>query len=54
MASSLSNLFANLAEEIHKIRCKYEHDNKKFETCGIKYKDYKSFLEYTKVDDMIE
>ena len=24
---SLSNLFNNLAEEIHKIKCKYGHDN---------------------------
>ena len=37
MASSLSNLVNNLAEEIHKIKCKYGHDNKKRETCGIKY-----------------
>ena len=39
MASSLSNLVNNLAEGTHKIKCKYVHDNKKFETCGIKYKD---------------
>ena len=30
MASSLSNLVDNLAEEIHKIKCKYGHDNKKY------------------------
>ena len=35
MASSLSNLVNNLAEGIHKIKCKYEHDNKKRKTCGI-------------------
>ena len=35
MASSLSNLVNNLAKEIHKIKCKYEHDNKKYETCAI-------------------
>ena len=29
MASSLSNLVNNLAEGIHKIKCKYEHHNKK-------------------------
>ena len=25
-----------LAEGIHKIKCKYRHDNEKCETCGIK------------------
>ena len=39
MASSLSNLVDNLAEVILKIKCKYEHDDQKFETCGTKYKD---------------
>ena len=29
MASSLSNPVDNLAEGIHKIKCTYEHDNKK-------------------------
>ena len=29
MASSLSNPVDNLAEGIHKIKCIYEHDNKK-------------------------
>ena len=28
MASSLSNLINNLSEEIHKINCKYGHDDK--------------------------
>ena len=32
MASSLSNLVNNLADEMHKIKCKNEHDNK-CETC---------------------
>ena len=27
MASSLSNLVNNLSERIHKIKCKYGHDN---------------------------
>ena len=31
MASSLSNLVNNLSEEIHRIKCKYEHDDKKCE-----------------------
>ena len=38
MASSLSNIVNSLAGEIHKIKCKCRHDNKKCETCGIKYK----------------
>ena len=29
MASSLSNLVNNPSEGIHKIKCKYEHDEKK-------------------------
>ena len=39
MASSLSNLVDNLAEGISKIKCKYGHDNKNWETCGTKYED---------------
>ena len=31
MASSLSNLVNNLSEGIHKIKCKYRHDDKKCE-----------------------
>ena len=30
MASSLPNLVNNLTEEIHKIKCKNEHNNKKY------------------------
>ena len=36
MASSLSNLVNNLAKEIHKVKYKYGHNDKKCETCGIK------------------
>ena len=46
MASLLSNLVHNLPEGIHKIKCKYRHDNKKSETCGIKYKYCDCFLDY--------
>ena len=46
MTSSLSNLVDYLAERIHKIKCKYEHDNK---TYGIKYKGCECYLEYTKM-----
>ena len=31
-ASLLSNLFNNLSEEIHKVKCKYGHEDKKCET----------------------
>ena len=44
MASSLSNLVNNLAERIHKTKRKYEHDDKKCETFGIKYKDCACFF----------
>ena len=55
MASSLSNLVSNLSEKIHRIKCKFGHNDKKSETCGIKYKYCDCFLEYTKFkDDLIE
>ena len=47
MANSLSNIVINNAEGIHKIKCKYDHDDKNCETCEIKYKDCLSFLEHT-------
>ena len=37
LAKSLSSFVDNLAEGIHKIKCKYRHDDKRFEFCGIKY-----------------
>ena len=46
MASSLSNLFNNLSQGIYKIKCKYRHDDKKCETCGIKYRSCDICLEY--------
>ena len=36
MASSLSNIANNLSEGIHRIKCKFGHNDKR-ETCGIKY-----------------
>ena len=49
MASSSSNLINNLSWGIHRIKCKFGHDDKKCETCGI------SFLEYTNFKyDLIE
>ena len=32
----LSLIFLNLSEEIHRIKCKFGHDGKKCEICGIK------------------
>ena len=46
MDSSLSNLINNLSEGIHKIKCKYGHDDEKCENCWIKYKYCQCFLEY--------
>ena len=55
MASQLSNLVNNLSEGIQRIKCKYEHNNKKCGTCRIKYKYCDFFPEYTKIkDDLIE
>ena len=51
MASSLSNLVNNLFERIHKIKCKYGNDDKKCQTCGIKYKYCDCFLAGTKFKD---
>ena len=45
VASSLSNLVNNLSEGIRKIKCKYRQDDKKCETCRIKYKNCECFLE---------
>ena len=54
MASSFSSFVNNTTEGIYKTKCKFGHDNKKYETCGIKYKDCKCWLEYTNVkDDLI-
>ena len=46
MASSFSNLVNNLSEGTHKFKCKYGHDNKNCETCGITYEICHCFLEY--------
>ena len=54
MVSSLSNLFDNLSERIHKIKCKYRYYNKKCKSSAIKYKDCECCLEYTNIkDDLI-
>ena len=51
MARSLSNLANNLSEGIHKIRCKYEHNDKIYRICGATYKVSDYFLEYTNFND---
>ena len=52
MASSLSNLVNNLSEGLHRIKCKFGHDDKKCETWRIKYKYCDYFLDFK--DDIIE
>ena len=55
MDCSLSNLVSNVSEGIHRIKCKFRCYDKKYETCGIKYKYYDCFLEYINLkDDLIE
>ena len=55
MASLLSNLVNNLSEGVHRIKCKYEYDDKKYETCRIKNKRWECFLEHTNFkDDLME
>ena len=46
MASSLSNLVNNLSERVHRIKCKYKHDNKNIKLAELN-KDCDCFLEYT-------
>ena len=55
MASSFSNLVNKFFERIHKIKCKYRHNDEKCETCGITYEVWDCFIEYTNFkDDLIE
>ena len=51
MANSLLNLVNNLSKGIHKIKCKYRHDDKKYETCEIAYKICLCFFENTNFKD---
>ena len=46
MANSLPNFANNLSEGLDKIKCKYGHNNKKCEICGITYELCDRFLEY--------
>ena len=55
MASSLSNLVNTLSVGIHRVKCKYGYDDKKCQTCRIKYKYCDCFLENPNFkDDLIE
>ena len=55
MATSSSNLVNNLCEEIHRMKCKYILLEKKYETCGIRYKYCVCFFEQTNFkEDLIE
>ena len=47
MTSSLSNFLNSLSQGIHKIICKYKHNDKNCKTCRITYKYCDCFLEYT-------
>ena len=52
---SSSNLVNNLSKGIHRIKCKFGHNDKKCETCEITYKYCDCFLEYKNFkDDLIE
>ena len=51
MENSLSNLVNNLGERIYKVKCKYRPNDKKCETCRIKYKNCKCFLDYKNFKD---
>ena len=40
---------------LKEFKCKHKHDDKKCETCEVKYRDCESYLEYTNFkDDLIE
>ena len=55
MASSLSDLVNNLSEGINRIKCKFGRDDKKCETCRIKYMFCDCFRQYRNFkDDLIE
>ena len=55
MTSSLSNLYNNLSEGIHRTKCKYRDYDKKCKTFRIKYNYCNCYLECTNFkDDLIE
>ena len=53
--ASLSNLVNNIFEANHRIKYKYGNNDKKFETCGIRWEISNCFHEYTTFkDDLTE
>ena len=42
------NFANNLADRIHAVKCKFQHNDKKCGTCRIKYRDCDFFPEYVK------
>ena len=53
IANSLSKLLSNLPEGIHRVECKFRHDDKKCKTYEIKYNYYACFLECTNFKDYL-
>ena len=53
MASSLLNHVNNLSDRIHRIKYKFEHDDKKCETCETKYKYCNCYFEYKNFKDSL-
>ena len=53
MESPLTYLVNSLFERIHKIKCKYEDNDKKCETCRSKYKYSECFFEYENFKDYL-
>ena len=51
MGRSVSNIVDNCFVGIHRIKCKFGHDDKNCGTCGIKYKHCDCLLEYTNFKD---
>ena len=55
MTSSLPNLIDNFSQGIRRNKYKFGHDDKKCDTCGIRYKYCDCFLEYSNFEhDLIE
>ena len=55
MAILLSIFINSLSEGNHRVKCKYGQDDKRYETCRIKYKYCNCYLEYANFkDDLIE
>ena len=55
MAILLSIFINSLSEGNHRVKCKYGQDDKRYETCRIKYKYCDCYLDYPNLkDDLIE